>query len=265
MMKRHHSGFTLIELLVVIAIIAILAAILFPVFAQARESARKTQCLSNTKQIGTAVMMYVQDYDETLFVQPWPGGCTEVSGNANPNHPRQHWATIIFPYVKNGGVFDCTNYAGTTFTAAYALHNCGSGINSQRIVPFVEYGLNEPLFARQSNGLPIATTLAQMQESASIGIIADNNYIFSWSNCILGSLDTTSYRRYWPEGRNGWEFYQGRPRHQGGMNFIYADGHSKWSRSTDAPETRPDYEKGYYAVLMTDDKYTTRAACEAGR
>jgi prepilin-type N-terminal cleavage/methylation domain-containing protein len=64
-MKQERPGFTLIELLVVIAIIAILAAILFPVFAQARESARQATCLSNMKQIGTASMMYVQDYDET--------------------------------------------------------------------------------------------------------------------------------------------------------------------------------------------------------
>ena len=65
--KNHRSGFTLIELLVVIAIIAILAAILFPVFAQAREKARQTTCLSNMKQLGTALLMYSQDYDETLF------------------------------------------------------------------------------------------------------------------------------------------------------------------------------------------------------
>jgi prepilin-type N-terminal cleavage/methylation domain-containing protein len=66
---RQRGGFTLIELLVVIAIIAILAAILFPVFAQAREKARQTTCVSNLKQIGTAFMMYVQDYDETY--PPW--------------------------------------------------------------------------------------------------------------------------------------------------------------------------------------------------
>src|SRR5690348_13685049 len=68
---RRSSAFTLIELLVVIAIIAILAAILFPVFAQAREKARSTSCLSNEKQIDTAAQMYVQDYDEHIFVGDW--------------------------------------------------------------------------------------------------------------------------------------------------------------------------------------------------
>lgn len=69
--SRRANAFTLIELLVVIAIIAILAAILFPVFASAREKARQTACLSNTKQIGTAVSMYVQDYDESLPMGGW--------------------------------------------------------------------------------------------------------------------------------------------------------------------------------------------------
>ncbi|MDW8052685.1 MAG: prepilin-type N-terminal cleavage/methylation domain-containing protein, partial [Armatimonadota bacterium] len=71
----QRKGFTLIELLVVIAIIAILAAILFPVFAQAREKARQTMCTSNMKQIGLAIVMYLNDYDEKFFIQPWPGGC----------------------------------------------------------------------------------------------------------------------------------------------------------------------------------------------
>ncbi len=74
---QQRRGFTLIELLVVIAIIAILAAILFPVFAQAREKARQTTCTSNLKQIGTAFMMYVQDYDETY--PPWTGMCPDPS------------------------------------------------------------------------------------------------------------------------------------------------------------------------------------------
>src|SRR4051812_40905338 len=94
----RKRAFTLIELLVVIAIIAILAAILFPVFARAREAARKTACLSNLKQIGTAVLMYAQDYDETL--------CPVASGVCGQPSARG-WADLIYPYVRNDKVFDC--------------------------------------------------------------------------------------------------------------------------------------------------------------
>lgn len=93
---RKRSGFTLIELLVVIAIIAILAAILFPVFAQAREAARKSSCQSNLKQIGSGIMMYVQDYDERFP--------TVRSANTNAF---QDWRQSIFPYTKNVQIFLC--------------------------------------------------------------------------------------------------------------------------------------------------------------
>jgi len=95
-MKRR--GFTLIELLVVIAIIAILAAILFPVFAKARDAARRSTCLSNTKQIGTGILMYAQDYDERL-VPPSVGTCQAVDSFG--------WGDLIQPYVKNTGLLQC--------------------------------------------------------------------------------------------------------------------------------------------------------------
>src|SRR4030095_16663914 len=97
-MKPCQRGFTLIELLVVIAIIAILAAILFPVFAQAREKARQATCLSNTRQIGTALMMYAQDYDETIV----PNN-DQITGSTTTGN----WSDFLQPYIKNQQVFLC--------------------------------------------------------------------------------------------------------------------------------------------------------------
>src|SRR5687767_14059575 len=123
MRRSLRSGFTLIELLVVIAIIAILAAILFPVFAQARESARRTSCLSNTKQIGMGLMQYVQDYDETLVL------------NNNEPTTTKAWPDLLQPYIKSGQVFVCPsstrraaapvdqNLTHENRPVAYALNN----------------------------------------------------------------------------------------------------------------------------------------------
>src|SRR5271165_4979340 len=95
-MVSRKKGFTLIELLVVIAIIAILAAILFPVFAKAREKARQASCLSNEKQLGLALMQYLQDYDERLPAV-WDGF----------RSPETNWGIETYPYVKNLSVFSC--------------------------------------------------------------------------------------------------------------------------------------------------------------
>lgn len=105
--RKSAQGFTLIELLVVIAIIAILAAILFPVFAQAREKARQASCLSNTKQVGLAIIQYVQDYDEQL-----PAGRSVSSTNSTMLiTPGVGWAGAVFPYSKSGQVLRCPDDA----------------------------------------------------------------------------------------------------------------------------------------------------------
>src|SRR5579859_6644071 len=96
---RTKRAFTLIELLVVIAIIAILAAILFPVFAQAREKARAATCLSNQKQIGLAIMMYVQDYDETFPMDQYD---TSAPGGVPDDNTLRFWTDFVYPYIKNG-------------------------------------------------------------------------------------------------------------------------------------------------------------------
>src|SRR6478672_12139117 len=111
MTLRRFNGraFTLIELLVVIAIIAILAAILFPVFAQAREAARKASCVSNLKQIGSSVMMYTQDYDENTT----PSFLYYTNGNAD----LVWWPDLVRPYVKNEQVYLCPSVPSTRLTS----------------------------------------------------------------------------------------------------------------------------------------------------
>src|SRR5436309_3385247 len=102
---QHRRAFTLIEFLVVIAIIAILAAILFPVFAQAREKARQAACFSNCKQLCLAYQMYAQDYDETIVP-----GCNFNAGYDQKNDPRSWYDGLLEPYVKSLGVFHCPSF-----------------------------------------------------------------------------------------------------------------------------------------------------------
>jgi len=120
-MKSLRKGFTLIELLVVIAIIAILAAILFPVFAQAREKARAITCLSNEKEIGLAIYQYVQDFDDTYFNDQ--SSFNDSAGNSQ----QLRWYAMIYPYLKNGVLFSATGTSGVNQNAATAGLATGQG------------------------------------------------------------------------------------------------------------------------------------------
>lgn len=132
---RRHSAFTLIELLVVIAIIAILAAILFPVFAQAREKARQASCISNTKQYSLATNMYVQDYDETM-----PMGSYPVNGNPPTGCiGTYYWA--VTPYVKNNQITQCPTEPRALNLAEVVGFPCAGS------PPYNSYAVNSAVFA----------------------------------------------------------------------------------------------------------------------
>jgi len=157
MNRRVRQGFTLIELLVVIAIIAILAAILFPVFAQAREKARATNCLSNQKQIGLGLMMYLQDYEETF--PPNQNKYAEVAAGPLVRHT---WADMIYPYIKNGSAHIDNN--GDKIQGKDGLWHCPSFPSDQDF----NYGVNIDLFPDfapwASN--PVIVTAAQIDAPA---------------------------------------------------------------------------------------------------
>jgi prepilin-type N-terminal cleavage/methylation domain-containing protein/prepilin-type processing-associated H-X9-DG protein len=179
---QRSKGFTLIELLVVIAIIAILAAILFPVFAQAREKARATSCLSNTKQLSLGIQMYVQDYDETFPYWNWGQSYNGASGaGTSPNHFESLWFNAIYPYVKNAQIYACPS-ANTHDTLNQNLiwgwtnvtDVTQVGINPALANVALNYAGNQTIFEGDFNNFS-AVTLAALDRPAQTMALGDSD------------------------------------------------------------------------------------------
>jgi prepilin-type N-terminal cleavage/methylation domain-containing protein/prepilin-type processing-associated H-X9-DG protein len=220
---RKTLAFTLIELLVVIAIIAILAAILFPVFAQAREAARKTTCLSNLKQMGIGMAMYTQDYDEKMVL--WQ------QGSGNVFFDSQGFATsydrLLQPYIKNNMVSGCPSDLSDKGmpTGVYAIRSfaipgsiggnwCNTATNPQP---------NPPSLA----AIPEPTLTIELNErdNCASGQSTDPHQIWGW--CSVNDA----------ESETAW-------RHNQQANFLYADSHAK-NVHYDAGTAQGDSEGGH--------------------
>jgi len=230
-MRFNRKGFTLIELLVVIAIIAILAAILFPVFAQAREKARQTACMSNMKQMGTAMMMYTQDYDEIMA--PWNLGLLPGGVGCCPNN--QYWDALIQPYVKSG------NPGGASGSTADqgGVWRCPSTIttSTQR-----SYGYSQVLmrggWETNSNGTFYrAPAIPEIEAPASTAFVSDGGtggrLAPPWWYQTYTLRGGTAGAAPGPAtvANTAWEWPD---RHNYGANYVFCDGHAKWLKDETA-------------------------------
>jgi prepilin-type N-terminal cleavage/methylation domain-containing protein/prepilin-type processing-associated H-X9-DG protein len=199
-----RKGFTLIELLVVIAIIAILASILFPVFSRAREKARQTSCLSNTKQLMLAVIGYTDDYDEVLPTNSMDTGAGVYS-----------WRTMLMPYVKNTQIFMCPSNKITTGAFHSAMdvtagEKSGYGMNVNHWGPAGAPASPTPAYGQDLGGCEDSSSVILLFESDGSESVGDEADAHGWV----------------PSAGTWWK------RHNDGSNVAFVDGHAKWMKPT---------------------------------
>jgi len=226
-LRRAGRGFTLIELLVVIAIIAILAAILFPVFARARAKARQTSCLSNMKQLGLSIMMYAQDNDEQN-----PAGVMTTTGvdpYTNVPHPNDKpsdgfypWNAVVYPYMKNADILYCPEEKRTCTD-----DDCGKTRRGYAMTKYTSFVGSSSVQATTDIGAyPAPSSTVLLSEKGLFG--PDHNADASVENLWMAGGPDDAAHWYKPQGSVN-------PRHNNGINLAYADGHAKWAGVNSGP------------------------------
>ena len=229
------KGFTLIELLVVIAIIAILAAILFPVFAQAREKARAASCLSNTKQFGTALQLYMDDYDETY---PPKTSLDSATQPADTNYPSRKFAGMWADWWFGGPQYSCWMDCIYPYVKNINMYICPSGNKK-----FPGYGYSSCMMGLYNNNGDTSTWVAP-----TAAMIPSTSETVCFADCAQtsgGGIINIEPKHFWTEAEltaGGFEnFYtavagwKSSCRHNQGANFTMADGHAKFYKDGQGP------------------------------
>jgi prepilin-type N-terminal cleavage/methylation domain-containing protein/prepilin-type processing-associated H-X9-DG protein len=214
----ERRGFTLIELLVVIAIIAILAAILFPVFAKAREKARQSSCSANHKQVGLAAIQYMQDYDEKFPVAAINVGAGNARYPDGSTGTYYLWFHQLQPYIKNVQLMNCPSYPGTMYTGFY--HPPG-GLGGNQFF-FTGTGLKMALCENPAELGIVMDAGWNRTAEPNIGNApprADGYYLLDWDPAAAATGGDNSNAP--------------NPRHNMGTNVVFADGHQKLRQTTE--------------------------------
>jgi len=247
--RRSRSGFTLIELLVVIAIIAILAAILFPVFAQAREKARQTSCLSNMKQIMTGVKMYAQDYDEQSLYY-WYSYNAQLGAYTS-------FSEMLLPYIKNTQIFICPSASQNVSSYSTACGTVGVKVVSTYIYPAWLYynywsWFGTIMFAGfpDERGSDCVNPWQVCVGTEFVSYPAESAYLmegflldyYPVTGMQMGSACEIGFDLNYSNNTGGAVW-----RHNTGMNFSFCDGHAKWIKGTNFMGNASQTTGGAYA------------------
>jgi prepilin-type N-terminal cleavage/methylation domain-containing protein/prepilin-type processing-associated H-X9-DG protein len=233
---KKQAGFTLIELLVTIAVISLLAAILFPVFARARENARRSGCMSNLKQLALGIIQYTQDYDERYPASlggPWGGPYTPQNTPGTPGakftiNGTAHivsWMDMIFPYVKSVQIFECPSQPDSSSLTSSSYKNASSyGYNS------AFGGSDNWQFGLSASGNNMGNALSVIQRPAEVAMLSDYQYLYNHASL------PSYYASAFVPGASDTKVHSVSP-HFEGTNLAFADGHVKWMKPTQIIKT----------------------------